>query len=78
MYLNFTIAYADLQLGFLHNRVKQLFLMPGIICLNLLNFSSFIKEKYVGVHYPFFPPIHQHARQSNTEILHYINGGKLT
>lgn len=72
MYLNFTIAYADLQLGFLHNRVKQLFLMPGIICLNLLNFSSFIKEKYVGVHYPFSPPsisMHDRATQKFFIIL---------
>lgn len=31
LYLNFSIAYAGLQLGFLQNRIQQLFLMPRII-----------------------------------------------
>lgn len=47
MYLNLSIAYASLQLGSLHNRIKQLFLMLRIIYLYLLHFFLIYQKKNV-------------------------------
>lgn len=45
MYLNFTIAYAGLQLGFLHNRIKQLFLISQNNLLEPLKFFPRLSKK---------------------------------
>lgn len=54
MYLNSSIAYAGLQLGFLYNRIKQL----SDVQNNLLEPLKFLppssKEKCVDIHSHFF------------------------